>query len=176
MSDPYLGEIRMFTGNYAPVGWATYTGQLLPISQNSALFSVIGTTFGGNGVTIFALPNLMDSVPMHWGNGRGLPPREWGEIGGEEDVTLTTDTVPSHGHAMQASGFDGDLKMPDPKRSLAVATGANAYQSNASQALQPFSLTSMGIAGGGLPHNNMQPFLTLTFIISLKGVFPQRPF
>jgi microcystin-dependent protein len=174
MSSPFVAEIRIFAGNFAPTGWALCDGQLLPISQNTALFSLLGTYYGGDGKSTFALPNMQGNAPMHWGDGPGLTGRFIGEASGTQYVTLLSTETPSHPHQMQATEFGADLKIPDPTRVLATSTGANAYQSNASQNLVPLSSNAVSISGADQPHNNMQPFLTLTFIIALQGVYPPR--
>lgn len=174
MTEPFVAEIRIFAGNYAPTGWAQCNGQLMPISQNTALFSLLGTFYGGDGKSTFALPNLEGSAPMHWGQGSGLSDRYIGEAAGSQNVTLIQSEAPLHNHTMQANGFLADLKIPSPARSLAVSTGANAYQTNSTQNLVPLDSQTLTISGGSQPHNNMQPFLTLLFIIALQGIFPSR--
>lgn len=174
MADPFVAEIRVFPFTFAPKGWAFCNGQVLPISQNTALFSLLGTTYGGDGKSTFALPNLQGSAPMHPGQGQGLSPRDLGEAGGTQTVTLLESEIPSHAHTMRASGDDADQFAPTPNTSLATSTGATAYQPT------PGSLTQLApqalmLAGSGLPHNNMQPYLTLSFCIALQGVFPPRP-
>ncbi len=173
MADPFVAEIRIFPFNFAPKGWAFCNGQLLPISQNTALFSLLGTTYGGDGKSNFALPNLQGSAPMHPGQGPGLSLRDLGETGGSETVTLLNSEMPVHTHALRASVEQGDNRAPSPALSLAVSIGAFAYVAGspppshmAPQALSP--------AGGSLPHNNMQPYLTVNFCIALQGVFPPR--
>jgi microcystin-dependent protein len=171
MADPFVAEIRIFGFNFAPKGWAFCNGQILPISQNTALFSLLGTTYGGDGKSTFALPNLQGNAPMHPGQGPGLSLHDLGEIGGSGSVTLLESEVPAHTHGMRASLDDADLAIPQPSRSLAKAS-ANLYStSGGTSPLAPQALT---LAGGGLPHNNMQPYLTLNFCIALQGVFPPR--
>jgi len=175
MADPFVAEIRMFAGNFAPTGWALCNGQLLPISQNTALFSLLGTTYGGNGQTTFALPNLQGSVPVGFGQGPGLSLRDLGEIGGEPTVTLLSTEMPVHSHTAQAStsgGTDspanatwGESKLGKTPLNVYAASGANNV------AMSPQALA---VAGGGLPHNNMPPYLCLTFIIALQGIYPPR--
>jgi microcystin-dependent protein len=172
MSSPFVAEIRMFAGNFAPTGWALCNGQILPISQNTALFSLLGTTYGGNGQSTFALPNLQDSVPMHPGQGQGLSLRDLGEQGGSESVTLLTSEIPLHTHTLRASSEIGEDRTVTDE-SIAQSTGGNLYAA-------PNNLTQMAPealppAGGSLPHNNMMPYLTLNFIIALQGIFPPRP-
>src|SRR5215831_14419991 len=172
MSNPFVAEIRIFTGNFAPKGWALCNGQLLPISQNTALFSLLGTTYGGNGTSNFALPNLQGCAPMQAGQGPGLSLRDLGETAGEQTVTLLQTEMPAHSHAAQAS------TTPDQTTPVgnAWASGqkgfGNVYAAPGNPAqMNPFALS---IAGGNLPHNNMAPFLGLMFIIALQGVFPAR--
>lgn len=174
MTEPFVAEIRIFAGNFAPTGWAQCNGQLMPISQNTALFSLLGTYYGGDGKSTFALPNLEGSAPMHWGQGPGLSDRYIGEAAGSENVTLIQSEAPLHNHTMQANGFPANLQVPSPARSLAGSTGANAYQTNSTQNLVPLDSQTLTISGGGQPHNNMQPFLTMLFIIALQGIFPPR--
>ena len=176
MSNPFLAEIRIFTGNFAPKGWAQCDGQLMPISQNTALFSLLGTTYGGDGKSTFALPNLQGCAPMQAGQGPGLSLRDLGETGGEQTVTLLQTEMPAHSHGAQCDNGNGDQPAP-PGNVWAIAgarratvnqyapTGANNVQMN------PFGLS---ITGGNLPHNNMMPYLVLTFIIAMQGVFPPR--
>jgi microcystin-dependent protein len=178
MSDPYLGEIRMTGFNFAPVGWALCNGQTLPISQYSALFALLGTTYGGNGITTFNLPDLQGRVPIHWGNGAGLSPYVIGENGGTESVTLLNNQMPLHNHLMNVNNAAGNS--PDPINKILGETANEArppvltqtYTSNASTGtLAP---TAISTAGGNLPHPNLQPFLTVNFIIALAGIFPSR--
>ena len=175
MSEPYIGEIRMFGGNFAPTGWALCDGQLLSIAQNSALFSILGTTFGGNGQTTFALPDLRGRVPMHWGQGPGLTPRTIGESSGSETVTLLSTQMPAHTHTLNANSGQGDSFTPPG----AVPAGAvdstqqplNIYSSTINTTMNP---AAIGAAGGSQPHQNMQPYLCVTFIIALQGIYPSR--
>jgi microcystin-dependent protein len=173
MSNPFVAEIRIFAGNFAPTGWALCDGQLLPISQNTALFSLLGTTYGGDGRTNFALPNLQGSAPLDAGQGPGLSLRDLGEFGGEQTVTLLQTEMATHKHSAQSVATSGQAA-PDNNNwgaagfgrpPLYAPTSANNVQMN------PFATS---IAGGNLPHNNMPPFLGLTFIIALQGVFPPR--
>lgn len=176
MSNPFLAEIRIFTGNFAPKGWATCDGQLMPISQNTALFSLLGTTYGGNGTSNFAIPNLQGSAPMQAGQGPGLSLRDLGENGGEQTVTLLQTEMPGHTHGVIA-GTAGTATLPGPGGNAWASGGkgrpAEFAASNAPTNVQmnPFGTS---IAGGSQPHNNMPPFLGLTFIIALQGVFPAR--
>jgi microcystin-dependent protein len=173
MADPFVAEIRIFPFNFAPKGWAWCDGQLLPLSQNTALFSLLGTTYGGNGKSNFALPDLQGRAPMHPGQGPGLSLHDLGEQGGSETVTLLESEIPSHSHAMRASSDDGDLKAPTPNRSLARSIGGFAYQTSTA-GLQAMAPQTLAPAGGDQPHNNMMPYLTFYFCIALQGVFPPR--
>ncbi len=170
--DPFVAEIRIFAGNFAPKGWALCNGQLMAISQNTALFSLLGTTYGGDGISNFALPNLQGSAPMQAGQGPGLSLRDLGETGGEQTVTLLQTEMPAHSHTAQAfngaggAGPGGNAWAKANQRGISEYTpAANTVQMN------PFGTS---IAGGNLPHNNMPPYLGLTFIIALQGVFPAR--
>ena len=174
MSEPFVAEIRIFAGNFAPRGWAFCNGQLLPISQNTALFSLIGTTYGGDGRTTTALPNLEGRAPMHPGRGPGLTDRRLGQKGGVETVTLTEAQMPNHTHTMMASMEEGDRRTPASNRSLAESLGGSIYQSNTSANLVPMDERSLPDAGGSQAHNNLQPFLTMNFIIALVGLYPSR--
>jgi len=164
MSTPFLSEIRIMSFNFAPQGWAMCNGQTLPINQNQALFSLLGTTYGGNGQTTFGLPNLQGRVPIHVGNNHVL-----GQQGGEQAHSVTAQEMPSHSHPLQATSANADLPAP---ASNVLGVVSNAYTSPAAlTTLHPSSVTN---AGGGQPHNNMQPYLTLTFCIALQGIFPSR--
>ncbi len=174
MADPFVAEIRIFPFNFAPSGWAWCNGQLLPLSQNTALFSLLGTMYGGDGKSNFALPDLQGSAPMNVGQGPGLSERFQGELGGSETVTLLESEIPAHSHGVQAANFAGDIQTPTPNVSLARSTGGNAYQSTTNQNLTTMSPSALAPAGGDLPHNNMQPYLTFYFNIALQGVFPPR--
>jgi microcystin-dependent protein len=168
MAQPYVGEIRMFAGNFNPNGWAFCNGALLPISENETLFQLIGTTYGGDGESTFGLPNLQSRVPIHMGTGGGSS-FTIGEMGGVESVTLTTQQIPSHNHAFIASKDQAGLTTP-PNNVLGQIPGGNVYiQETADTAL---NAGSIGPAGGNQPHDNMQPFLCISFIISLFGIFP----
>jgi microcystin-dependent protein len=175
MADPFVAEIRMFPFNFAPKGWAFCDGQLMPISQNTALFALLGTVYGGDGKSTFALPNLQGAAAMHPGQGQGLSLRDLGEMSGVESITLLVAEIPLHTHGLMADSFDpADLSAPNPNRVLALSQGVAAYQqSNAN--LAPMAFQALPPAGGSLPHNNMQPYLTLNFCIALQGIFPQRP-
>ncbi len=170
MTDQFVAEIRIFAGNFAPKGWASCDGQILPLSQNTALFSLLGTNYGGDGKSNFALPNLQDSAPMMWGQGPGLSLRDIGETGGEPTVTLLESEMPSHSHSLSASqGFpDGDRLIP------ATAVGAFSATIFGTPANTTMAATILAPAGGDQPHNNMQPYLGLYFIIALQGIYPPR--
>ncbi len=173
MADPFVAEIRMFPFNFAPKGWAWCDGQILPLSQNTALFSLLGTTYGGDGSTNFALPNLQGSAPMHPGQGPGLSLRSLGESGGTDTVTLLASEIPVHQHKLRASFDPGDLFAPGPTASLASSTGAAAYQPSTAGAVQ-MAPQAAATAGSSQPHNNLMPYLTVYFSIALQGVFPPR--
>ena len=173
MADPFVAEIRIFPFNFAPKGWAFCDGQLLPISQNTALFSLLGTTYGGDGKSTFALPNMQGNAPMHPGQGPGLSLHDLGETGGSETVTLLESEIPAHAHTLKAN--INVAETPDPgANSLARGSSVNAYQTTTNQNLVPMSGQSLAPAGGDQPHNNMQPYLTFNFCIALQGVFPPR--
>jgi microcystin-dependent protein len=175
MSDQFLAEVRIFPFNFPPTGWAFCDGQLMPISQNTALFALLGTTYGGDGKSTFALPDLQGSAPMQPGQGQGLSLRDLGEMSGVESITLLVSEIPLHTHTAQADNLDpADLNIPNPARCLAQSTAVFAFQPAASNLVQ-MAFQTLPPAGGGLPHNNMQPYLTLNFCIALQGIFPQRP-
>ena len=172
MADPFVAEIRIFPFNFAPKGWAWCDGQKLPISQNTALFSLLGTTYGGDGKSTFGLPDLQGSVPMHPGQGPGLSLYSLGEMGGSDTITLLESEIPSHGHAMRGQGQDpADVKIPNPNASFGVTQGGALYQQTGNTYLAPQALTP---AGGSTPHNNMMPYLTFYFSMALQGVYPPR--
>ncbi|MGA3239430.1 MAG: tail fiber protein [Bryobacteraceae bacterium] len=182
MSQPFVGEIRMFGGNFAPRGWAFCNGQTLPISQNAALFSLIGTTYGGNGTTTFMLPNLQGQVPIHWGSAPGGTVFTVGETGGSANVTLTAAQMPAHSHQAQAGVSNLAGNVTDPTNAVPAqinngsvkdpATGIFGYSSSAATGhLAPSAVTN---TGGSQPHSVMQPYLCVTFIIALQGIFPSR--
>jgi microcystin-dependent protein len=176
MADPFVAEIRIFPFNFAPKGWAFCDGQILPLSQNTALFSLLGTTYGGDGKSNFALPDLQGNVPMHPGQGQGLSLHDLGETGGSETVTLLLSESPFHNHNfMGANPTDfADLPNPGPDRVVGKSQNALAYQDNTTQNLVTMAPQALAPSGGGLPHNNMMPYLTLNFCIALQGVFPPR--
>lgn len=170
--NPYLGEIRIFAFNFAPKGWAMCNGQLLSIQSNTALFSIIGTYYGGNGTTTFALPNLQGRAPIHQGQGQGLSPYNVGQNGGTETVTLNTQQMPHHNHtANTVSGPQATAPRP-----------SNAYPGNATSGSvystanpdSTFNNNFVGFQGNNQPHNNIQPYLTMTFCIAVQGIFPPR--
>lgn len=175
MSNPFVAEVRIFAFNFAPKGWAFCDGQLLPLSQNTALFSLLGTTYGGDGKSTFALPDLQGSAPLQPGQGQGLSLYDLGQLGGEEFVTLLQSEIPIHTHTMMAQNQPAQVDAPGPDRTYARSSGGFSYKA------PPFTTTvvmapeMLAPAGGSLPHNNMMPYLTLNFCIALQGVFPQRP-
>ena len=171
--DPFVAEIRIFPFNFAPKGWAWCDGQLLPLSQNTALFSLLGTTYGGNGKSNFALPDLQGRAPMHPGQGKGLSLHDLGETGGTETVSLLESEIPVHSHSWLASAADASSGSPAANQ-VALPTGLNMYAPAAGAPLTPFNPSALTPAGGDQPHNNMQPYLTFYFNIALQGVFPPR--
>jgi microcystin-dependent protein len=166
MSSPFIGEIRMFGGNFAPAGWAFCDGRLIPISENDALFNLIGTTYGGDGQTTFALPNLQSRVPVHVGPGFALA-----QMGGAEQVTLTTSQIPAHTHVPQGQSGNGS-QGPGGGVWAKSATNQNIYQTTAPNAAM--NAAAIAFSGGSQPHDNMIPFLCVNFILSLFGVFPSQ--
>lgn len=174
MSEAYIGEIRIFAGNFAPRSWAFCNGQLLPIAQNTALFSLIGTTYGGDGRTTTALPNLQGRAPMHPGRGPGLTVRKLGEKAGVTTVTLTEAQMPAHTHTFACTGENASQRTLDNNVSLGRTRNETLYQSNTSANLVPMNANSLPNAGGGGAHNNLQPYLTMNFIIALQGTYPSR--
>lgn len=173
--DPYVGEIRLFAGNFAPRGWALCDGTVMYIQQNPALYAVLGGTYGGDGKTTFALPNLLGMAPMGQGNGPGLTPRPIGATVGEKTETLTLDQIPNHTHVPNASK-ETSGGVADPANAVwggkaVVPSNNRAYSANANAKMNPLALNS---TGGNQAHNNMQPFLALNFIIALEGVFPPK--
>lgn len=182
--EPFIGEIMMVGFNFAPKGWAFCNGQPLSIAQNTALFSLLGTTYGGDGITTFCLPSLQGRLPMHWGDGPGLTPRVIGEMSGTETVTLLVTEMPTHAHQVTpppggASSNPGDSPSPVGTFPAVIDDGQgaqlNGYSSTATgstgSSLTPFA---SGVAGGSQPHTNMQPYLCVTFIIALQGIYPSR--
>ena len=183
MSDQYVGEIRVVPFNFAPQGWALCNGQILPISQNTALFSLLGTFYGGDGRSNFALPNLQGSVPLHVGGsgqGPGLSPYDLGETGGEAAVTLLANQLPPHAHSLMGSTATATATTPGPTLALAAPPGnprapSKLYKTPPVTTPVTLDATVLGSTGGSLPHNNEQPYLTLNFIIALQGIYPPRP-
>ncbi len=173
MSNPFVGEIRVFPFNFAPLGWAFCNGQLLPISQNTALFSLLGTNFGGNGTSNFALPNLQGSNPIFWEQGPGLTLRDIGEVGGEAAVTLTETEMPAHSHSVGCATTSNTSRPADAVFGGASSGKSPAYASSGSGTVN-MSPSAVASTGDGQPHNNMPPYLTLNFCIALQGVFPAR--
>jgi len=174
MADPFVAEIRIFPFNFAPKGWAWCDGQLLPLSQNTALFSLLGTTYGGDGKSTFALPDLQGRAAMHPGQGPGLSLHDLGETGGSETVTLLESEIPAHSHALGANALTGDTPSPAANATLARPGTINAFQTNSASGLAPMAPEALPPAGGDQPHNNLQPYLTFHFCIALQGVFPPR--
>ncbi|RUX03926.1 phage tail protein [Mesorhizobium sp. M8A.F.Ca.ET.059.01.1.1] len=176
MADPFVAEIRIFPFNFAPKGWALCDGQILPLSQNTALFSLLGTTYGGDGKSNFALPNLQGSAPMHPGQGPGLSLHDLGESSGSETVTLLQSEMPIHAHNVMVGTQDvADVQVPSPSRILGKSGGAFAYVPGTPiPALTPMNDNMLAPASGDQPHNNLQPYLTCNFCIALQGVFPPR--
>jgi len=172
MSEPFVGEIRMVSFNFAPRGWATCDGQLLPLSQNTALFSLLGTMYGGNGKSNFALPNLQGSAPMMFGQGPGLTDRFQGETGGTATVTLITSEIPAHTHTVNCQNTGAGQASPQNNIWAAAAgrTPPANYQSTAPNTAM--SSSAVSLVGGNQPHNNMPPYLVVYFCIALQGVFP----
>lgn len=176
MTDPFLAEIRLFAGNYAPYGWALCTGQLMPISQNTALFSLLGTTYGGDGRVTFGLPDLRGAAPMQQGQGPGLSQRYLGENGGTPTVTLLSSEMANHTHTVNA--YDAHGQSASPENAVWAQAGVSKVSTSMYSTNQPTQLMNplaVGVNGGDQPHNNMPPYLALSFIIALQGIFPQRP-
>ncbi|HYF65319.1 MAG TPA: tail fiber protein [Herpetosiphonaceae bacterium] len=173
MADPFVAEIRIFPFTFAPTGWAFCDGQLLPISQNTALFSLLGTTYGGNGKSNFALPDLRGRAPMQPGQGPGLSLHDLGETGGSETVSLLEIEIPAHSHTVRASSGDAEDGTPT-NNSFARTDNGSVYVT--APAASPVTMAALAIApaGGDQPHNNLQPYLTFNFCIALQGVFPPR--
>ena len=189
MADPFVAEIRIFPFNFAPVGWAFCNGQVMPISQNTALFSLLGTTYGGNGTSNFQLPNLQGRVPMHQGNGAGLTPRVIGEFSGSENTQLLSNNLPLHNHPLNALATAGTTNVPASGVGLAEPSGAvtishpapdfpgitvavNAYASGTPNT--PLAAASIGLTGGNVPISILQPYLVVNFVICMVGIYPTR--
>jgi microcystin-dependent protein len=173
MADPFVAEIRIFPFNFAPKGWAWCDGQLMPLSQNTALFSLLGTTYGGDGKSTFALPDLQGRAPMHPGQGPGLSLHDLGETGGSETVTLLESEIPAHTHALMGIAVAGNRTSP-VNNTIARVAGATPYLPPAGAPLVSMAPEALAPAGGDQPHNNLQPYLTFYFCIALQGVFPPR--
>lgn len=174
MSEPFIAEIRIFAGNFAPRGWAFCNGQLLPIAQNTALFSLIGTTYGGDGRSTTALPNLQGRAPMHQGTGPGLSQRRMGENGGVDTVTLSEAQMPNHNHTLNGVNNPALVRLPSNEVTLARSGGTSAYQQNTTSSLVDMAPEALPSTGGSQAHNNRQPLLGLNFIIALTGLYPSR--
>lgn len=178
MSEPFIGEIRIWANNFAPRGWLPCDGRLVPISQNTALFAILGVTYGGNGTSNFALPNLQAVAPMDWGNGAGLTPRDLGETGGSDAVSLLVTEMPGHTHTLQGYdmlGTHGTANAGDVLGFDNATGGENVrFLTNAPTAGVAMSPLFVGAAGQGMPHENRQPFLVLNFCIATDGLFPPR--
>ncbi|MEM7302676.1 MAG: tail fiber protein [Pseudomonadota bacterium] len=172
MSEPFTAEIRIFAGSFAPRGWAFCNGQLLPISQNTALFSLLGTTYGGDGRSTVGLPNLQGRAPMHPGRGPGLTARRLGERGGSDQVTLQESQIPSHNHQLSASGENGEQGTMQAQVALTRSRSGSLYQTGTSSSLTP--MAPLPQTGGSQPHNNLQPLLAINYIIALVGLYPSR--
>jgi microcystin-dependent protein len=170
--DPFVAEIRIFPFNFAPKGWAFCDGQILPLSQNTALFSLLGTTYGGDGKSNFALPDMQGNAPMHPGQGPGLSLHDLGESGGSDTVTLLESEMPAHSHNWMTSNQDGTDQSPVNEMFAGGVGGIAMYAAPAS--ITQLAPNALPPAGGNQPHNNLMPYLTLTFCIALQGVFPPR--
>lgn len=173
MADPFVAEIRIFPFNFVPKGWAACNGQLMPLSQNTALFALLGTTYGGNGKTTFALPDLSDRIPLHPGEGPGLSGHNLGDAGGAREVALTTAEMPAHQHDLRHAGTAASTATPGMTVGFGNAGVAQLY-SSAAGALAPLSPSALASVGATQPHENRQPYLALNFCIALQGVFPPR--
>jgi len=171
MSNPFLAEIRIFPFNFPPKGWAFCDGQILPLSQNTALFSLLGTTYGGDGKSNFALPNLQGNIPMHFGQGPGLSLYDLGQTGGTDTVTLLQTEMPAHSHSTACNSKMGDQYSPPGYFWAEDAGGNNEYGAGITGQMAPGAL---GVQGGNQPHNNVMPSLVLNFCIALQGVYPPR--
>jgi microcystin-dependent protein len=174
MSNPFVAEIRIFPFNFSPTGWAFCDGQLMPISQNTALFSLIGTFYGGDGKSTFALPNMQGNAPMNQGQSTTGTNYFLGQASGSDAVTLLQTEIPLHSHSILAVTDPAELQIPTPTRAIARSTNANAYKTTTTNLVQ-MATSMLSPSGGSLPHNNRMPYLTLNFCIALQGVFPQRP-
>ena len=173
MSDPYLGELRLFPYTFAPRSWAFCQGQILSIAQNTALFSLLGTTYGGNGQTTFALPDLRGRFPMSSGQGPGLPNYTLGQVAGQPSVTLSPNEMPAHAHATGVNAASA-ATTKNPNNAIPAFTAAGSSYGTAADLTMSPSMVNVGIAGGSQPHDNMPPYLTLNWCIALEGIFPSR--
>jgi microcystin-dependent protein len=173
MSENFVGEIRMFGGNYAPIKWAMCEGQLLPVSQNDALFSLLGTIYGGDGMTTFALPDLRGRVPIHMGQGPGLTDRRIGQKFGSENVTLTGQNLPNHTHTLNAASGDGTSNNP-AANVLGASTNTVQIYNSTSTAPVSMNAAAVGSTGGSQAHSNLMPTQCVNFIIALYGIYPSR--
>ena len=169
MANPFIGEVRLFAGNFAPLGWALCQGQLMPIAEAETLFALIGTTYGGDGQSTFALPDLRGRVPLHWGQGPGLGPRVIGQAGGSETVTLSPQQMPAHTHTALATSASAQGSA-GPSGHVLAATKVNSYGSEPLS--MPMASNAITPTGGGQPHDNMAPWVAMNYIICLFGVFP----
>ena len=172
--DPFVAEIRIVPFNFAPKGWAFCDGQILPLSQNTALFSLLGTTYGGDGKSNFALPDLQGNAPMHPGQGPGLSLHDLGETGGSDTVSLLESEIPAHSHPLMASTTTASKPSPVGNALTRAGAGGTPYVAPAGAPLASFGAAALAPSGGDQPHNNMQPYLTLNFCIALQGVYPPR--
>jgi len=176
MSDPFIGEIRMFGFGRIPNGWLACDGSLQSIAQNDVLYNLLGTTYGGDGVTTFALPDLRGQAPVHQGNGQGLTPRVIGEKGGSETVTLTTAQLPAHTHTFLADQAVAAASRPDPTQTLGALPADTQYLTDVTGAtMYPLQENAIAIAGDGSPHDNMMPSLTVSICIAAAGIYPSQP-
>ena len=174
MGQPYVGEIRMFAGNFAPDGWMFCEGQLLPIIEYETLFQLIGTTYGGDGQETFALPNLCGRIPLHMGTGPSGQTFQIGEMAGTESVTLITQQIPAHNHPALANNNGAGVRRSSPQDGVWANSGAAMYHNSGASPTRPMRNGMVNPAGGSQPHNNMQPYLVVSFIISLFGIFPSQ--
>jgi microcystin-dependent protein len=175
MAEPFVAEIRIFPFNFAPTGWAFCDGQLLPLSQNTALYSLLGVTYGGNGISNFALPNLQGCVPMMWGQGQGLSLRDIGEQAGEQALSLLDTEIPNHTHTLQAfAGRGTNASTPSSALTLSSSQGNFVYGPNTPNQQVLMNPSAITVAGSSVAHNNLMPALTLNFCIALQGIFPPR--
>jgi microcystin-dependent protein len=174
MSNQFLAEVRIFPFNFAPLGWAFCDGQILPISQNTALYSLLGTTYGGNGSSTYGLPNMQGRAPMHPGQGPGLSPHVIGEAAGSPTVTLLQSEMPSHGHALNSEArLPANVAAPSPTMAFSLTNLGKPYQTSVTSDTT-MAANTIGPIGNSAPHNNMMPYLTFNFCIALQGVYPQR--